>query len=137
MLIRVFSHHSMSRQCFFAYLSAILLAFAAPAAFAASEFKIIPDKVHLEGNFARAQLIVEAHAVGISSDRTADLTTEASYVSSDPRVVSISPTGELLAAGNGQATVTVRVAGGSQTVPVAVTGVTTGGAIDFSDQVLP
>src|SRR5262249_32282973 len=57
-------------------------------------FQVSPSQVLLEGNFARAQLI--ATATG-PSDRAADLTHEAHYVSSDTHIVSVTPTGKLLA----------------------------------------
>src|SRR6266542_1064355 len=102
------------------------------------DFQITPPKVTLEGNFARAQLAVTAcNARGAISERATDLTHRASYQSSRPGIVTISPSGQLLAAGNGQSTVTVTVNRVSQTVPVTVRGVSARPQIGFTDQVLP
>src|SRR5262245_51098155 len=59
---------------------------------------ITPERVELQGNFARAQLLVArpTHDRAVN-ERSDDLTTHATYESSDPAVVSVSPIGQLLA----------------------------------------
>jgi hypothetical protein len=101
-------------------------------------FQVTPPSVTLEGNFARAQLAVTAcDARGAVNERSADLTHRATYQSARPEIVAVSPNGQLLATGNGQAAVTVTVNGVSRTVPVSVRGVSPRPQIGFSDQVLP
>src|SRR6185369_436763 len=78
---------------------------------------VSPEKVELAGNFARAQLLVSKP----KSD--ADFTARATYESSDPSVVSATASGELLAKGNGETSITVRLDGERLEVPVAVRGV--------------
>jgi hypothetical protein len=94
--------------------------------------------VTLERNFARAQLVVTAKTDGGTvNERCADLTRQATYVSSNPQVAKVLPAGRLLAAGNGEATVTVTVAGVSRPVPVKVSGVVAEPSVGFTEHVLP
>ena len=79
------------------------------AARAAVDFQVSPAAVALEGNFAQAQLVVTARDGGSVSERCADLTRQAAYASSDPRVVTVSPTGRLSAVGNGETSVRITV----------------------------
>ncbi|MBI1917747.1 MAG: DUF1549 domain-containing protein, partial [Planctomycetes bacterium] len=109
-----------------------------PGGSPAGEFQITPPSVTLEGNFARAQLAVTAcDSKGAISERSTDLTHRATYQSLRPEVVTVSPSGQLLAAGNGQAGVTVNVKGVSRTVSVTVRGVSPRPQVGFTDQVLP
>jgi hypothetical protein len=100
----------------------------------AADFQVEPAAVTLNGNFARAQLLVRGPG---DAERTADLTHRARYASSDPRVASVSVTGELLAHGNGSATVTVSVGAAARAVPVKVTGVAAKPRVGFREHVLP
>jgi hypothetical protein len=108
----------------------------APAVAGAGDFAVTPAAVKLHGNFARAQLLVAARD-GTAPERATDLTHQAAYASSDPRVVTAASTGVLLARGNGSATVTVAASGVSRAVPVTVTGVQTRPVVGFSEHVLP
>src|SRR5262249_42750002 len=96
------------------------LLLASTAGAAGADFQVTPPAVALEGNFARAQLVVTA---GPISERSADLTHAAAYASSNPQAVTVSETGLLLARGNGSATVTVTSGGTSRPVGVKVAGV--------------
>ncbi len=109
-----------------------LLVLLAPAARA--DFQVTPAAVTLEGNFARAQLVVTASP---ASERSADLTHAAAYASSNPQVVRVSNTGLLLARGNGSATITVTAGGVARPVAVTVTGVVDSPAIGFAEHVMP
>ncbi|HEV3006299.1 MAG TPA: DUF1549 domain-containing protein [Pirellulales bacterium] len=101
-------------------------------------FQVSPPAVQLEGNFARAQLLVTAaNPDGTTSERLADLTHQATYASSNPQVVSVSSTGALLAAGNGDATIMVTAKGESVSVAVQVTRVAPQPDVSFRLQVLP
>jgi hypothetical protein len=106
------------------------LTLVAPSRSAAEAFKISPSPATLEGNYARTQLLITA-------SEAADLTHQAVYVSSDPKVVTVSSTGELLARGNGSAIVTVKAAGGTHTVQVTVRGVAAAPRISYFNQVMP
>src|SRR5690242_13479161 len=101
----------------------------------AADFRVTPAAVTLEGNFARAQLHVAAGDT--PGDRAADLTRQAQYAVSDPHVLSVSPAGQLLAAGNGATEVRVTVAGITHAVPVTVKGVLPRPHVSFREQVLP
>jgi hypothetical protein len=101
-------------------------------------FRVEPAAVTLEGNFARAQLVVTACGPdGGVNERSADLTHQAAYASSDPRIVSVDVGGRLLAVGNGEATVGVTAGGVAHAVPVKVTGVVPDPSVSFSTQVMP
>src|SRR5579883_276228 len=65
-----------------------------PVSYAAADFQITPAAVVLEGNFARAQLVVtERAANGVINERSPDLTHQARYVSSDPGIASVNAGG--------------------------------------------
>jgi hypothetical protein len=122
-----------------AALGLLLLVWLSPSSCrAATDFRIQPERVVLEGNYAQAQLLVAAcDAQGRLSERSGDLTQQAVYVSSDPTVVTVSRTGRLLAIGDGEAVVSVQAAGTAHHVPVKVSGVLPSPRISFADQVLP
>jgi hypothetical protein len=104
----------------------------------AAAFVVTPPEVALEGNFARAQLLVTATLpAGSSPERAADLTHSAAYSSSDPAIVTVNAQGQLLALGNGEATVTVTAEGERVAVPVRVTGVEPEPKVGFVQHVLP
>jgi hypothetical protein len=92
---------------------------------------VCPAKVELAGNFDRAQLVV-------SKTKTSDdLTARALYESSNSLVASITAAGELLAKGNGEATITVRVDAERIEVPVLVRGVEPTPKAEFTKDIRP
>src|SRR5689334_14278116 len=95
-----------------------------------ADFQVFPPTVQLDGSFERAQLLV-MEGLAAPSERTNDLTHQAAYQSSNPQVVTVSRTGQLLAGSNGDATVTVTVAGIAKVVPVKVSGVTAEPKVGF------
>jgi hypothetical protein len=99
-------------------------------------FQVSPPEVQLHGNFAMAQLLVAA-GDDATNVTPSDLTRAADYESSDPAVVSVNGSGQLLAAGNGQATLTVRVGEQAIEVPVTVDGVEEQPAVAFDAHVRP
>jgi len=110
-----------------------------PAATAnAADFRITPDKVTLKGNFSQTQLLSTALDGQVQiTDRAEDLTTKATYQTSDPKVATIGSGGRVLAVGNGQATITVTSAGIAKQIPVEVTDVLPEAKITFLDHVAP
>ena len=109
-----------------------------PYAVAQEAFVAVPAEVKLEGNFARVQLvIVQAPAADQVNDRSADLTGQAKFVSSDPGVFTVSDRGLLLAVKDGQAKVTVTVGQTSRDVPVTVAGVAEKPVVQFSEHITP
>lgn len=104
----------------------------------ALDFRVSPEKVALDRNFAQVQLLVTAtDASGATNDRSEDFTSRAAFVSSAPSVVSVLEAGRLLAVGNGKATITATVEGIVKTIEVEVTGVVAQPAIGFNELVLP
>jgi len=103
-----------------------------------SAIVVIPERVELQGNFARAQLLV-ARPNGDRSitERSDDLTTQATYESSNASVVSVSPSGQLLATGNGDAKITVNVKNSCVEVPVAVTNLLDQPQVGFTQSIRP
>src|SRR5262249_20274479 len=87
-------------------------------------------------NFEQAQLLATA-AGSADSARAEDITTRATFVSSNPAVVSVSSTGRVLGVGNGDATITVTVEGVSKSAEVHVEGVAAVPNVGFAEQVLP
>jgi hypothetical protein len=115
----------------------VFLIFAAPCT-AETPFSVTPSTLHLDGNYARAQLVVRQDSSDAPADeRAADLTHQAAYLSSNPKVVTVGPTGELVAVGNGEAVVTVTVAGGKRGIPVQVYGVAARPQVGFNEHILP
>ncbi|MFO0870657.1 MAG: DUF1553 domain-containing protein [Pirellulales bacterium] len=101
-------------------------------------FTIQPAEVRLQGNFARAQLLVtQSDPAGAVDARSADLTGTAQFASSDPAVVTVSPTGQLLAIHDGAARISVAVNGATREVPVIVEGVLEQAKVGFTEQIRP
>jgi hypothetical protein len=113
---------------------AVGLALVAPGRGQAAALRVAPEAVVLEGNFARCQLVVIAPP---ADERAADLTHQATYASSDPAIVTVGPTGLLLAKNNGKAAVTVTANGVAQAVPVTVNGVVPQPVIGLREHVIP
>ncbi len=99
-----------------------------------------PAEVKLQGNFARAQLvIVEADSASAEkvSRRSNDVTALAKYESSDPAVVSVNAAGQLRALKNGAAK--IKVSHGSQQLklPVNVGGIIENPSVNYLEQIRP
>jgi hypothetical protein len=103
-----------------------------------ADFQITPANVTLEGNFARAQLVVTERASnGRVGERSTDLTHQARYTSSNPHIVTVSESGLLLARGNGSATITVSVADVSHAVAITAKGIVARPSLGFKEHVMP
>lgn len=101
-------------------------------------FHVEPARVSLRGNFARAQLVVRrGGASGGVTAGSEDLTTKASFESSDPRVARVESGGRIFAVGDGAATVTVSMADTKHEVPVTVADVVDRPRVDFTNQIRP
>src|SRR5215204_4049489 len=75
-----------------------------------SRVAVTPERVVLEGNFVRVQLLAtRPEADGKDGLRCEDLTTKAKFTSSDPAIVQATASGQLIAVGNGAATIAVAV----------------------------
>lgn len=99
---------------------------------------VTPAVISLAGNFSEAQLlVVRSTADGVSAKQSPDLTHLVTYTSSDEKVVSVSPTGRLLAVGNGTANVVVTDGEQSQTVAATVSGVEEQPKIGFDSHIRP
>ena len=123
-------------------LSAALLvsSFGMPttAADESASFTIVPEKVTLQRNFDRVQLLVtEKLASGRAADSAGDLTRDVSYATSNAKVVSVDENGQLVAVGNGEATIQVSANNESVTVPVTVNDVVDAPPIEFVRDVTP
>src|SRR5258708_2862675 len=127
----------MRERCLAIVLALFGCAFccARPVHAAEAEIAVTPANVELVGNFARGQLLVTQSAGQASSDRCDDLTARAIYQSSDPLVVDVDSAGQLLAKGNGETTVTVRVDSARIEVPVVVRVVEQQPRVEFTKDV--
>ena len=97
-----------------------------------------PAAVELNGNYSRSQLLVTAATEASTIvGRSTDLTAAAEYSSSDEKVVTVTPGGQLRAEGDGTATVTVQAGGHSRDVAVTVAGVVPNPVIDYDLLVQP
>src|SRR5262245_6844244 len=120
---------AMVRAC-----APLCLALLLPVAAIADDLVVTPGRVVLEGNFARAQLLLTRGQPGL---RSHDETAAARYESSDAAIVRISAGGELVAVGNGAAKVTVLIGDARSEVPVEVSGVAEQPSVRFSEQITP
>ena len=99
---------------------------------------VTPAEVQLSGNFARAQLVVSRpQADGQIGPRSEDLTSHATFASSDPAIVTVNSTGQLLAVADGQAKIAVAVGESKHEVSVTIAGVVPQPAIHFSRDIRP
>ncbi len=97
-------------------------------------FQIVPAEIALKGNFAQTQLLVTAPG---NTSTAQDLTSQATYVSSNEAIVTVSPAGRLIPRGDGMAEITVTVATAVRKIPVTVAGVSPEPAVSFLDHVRP
>lgn len=101
-------------------------------------FQVGPATVTLDGNFSQSQLVVtNADAAGATNERSEDLSAKASFVSSDPKIVTVSASGRLLAVANGSTSVVVTVDGIAKPVEVTVANVAAQPVVHFNEDVLP
>jgi hypothetical protein len=104
---------------------------------ARADVQVTPATVALDGKFARTQLVVSEKTAGAVSERSNDFTGSAKYLSSNPQIVTVSATGLLMAAANGNATITIQAGAASSVVPVKVTGVAVEPTFGFLEHVMP
>lgn len=117
-------------------LAAVVAGFIAGGPLAAQEtIDVQPAEVRLVGNFSLSQLLVRT--ANADAARADDLTSQATFATSDAAVVTVTNRGRLLAVGNGQATVQVAVGGVSRAIPVTVEGVEAAPKVDYSRQIGP
>ncbi len=105
-------------------------------------FQVTPAEVTLSGNFARTQLVAtRTNSSNATDERSDDLTSDATYASSDVKVVTVNAAGQMLAIGNGSAKVTVTAGREnghvSVDVPVTVADVVAEPKVGFTEQVGP
>ncbi len=96
--------------------------------------RILPAKLVLRGPDAVQQLAIDALEKGGEAH---DRTSQAEYRSSDPKVVTVDPTGMVIPKGDGSATVTVVYQGAKSEVPVVVKDFASGLPVNFGNQVVP
>jgi hypothetical protein len=106
-------------------LAAVLLA-RAPAW---GELIVSPGKVELADAYSGRQLLVRGQA--------GDATSRAKFVSSDPKVALVDAEGFVAPVGDGAAEIAVECDGERIAVPVAVSGVSQGRAVDFATEIVP
>ena len=105
---------------------------ASPAA--AGALKVVPAEALLRGPDSVQQLAVESTA---GTAKPIDLTTKATFTSSDPKVATVDVSGTITAQADGQAVVMVRVGGQEAKVPVTVKDLAAGLPVHFANQVVP
>ncbi len=121
-------------------LAAPLLLVGGASAHAADvpQLAITPAELHLQGNFARTQLVVtEPAADGAITERSQDLTGQVVFASFDPAIATVSASGEVLARGNGRTAIAVVRGDISREVPVTVSGVAEHPVVRFSTDIRP
>jgi hypothetical protein len=114
------------------YFAASLLALEASSV--ADEIAIIPGDVALHRAGALHALIVERRD---GDDWRGDVTAQAEFESSDALVATVDANGVVRAVGNGEATITAKLADRSVTTPVSVSGTEAPYAQSFRNHVQP
>ncbi len=100
----------------------------------ATSLRIMPATVLLRGPDSVQQLAIDGLADG---REPRDLTRQAKFESSDPRVATVDESGLITARGDGNALVSVRAGQVASKVPVAVKEFTAGVPVHFANQVVP
>jgi hypothetical protein len=95
----------------------------------AEEFVVTPAEVRLDDSYARRQLLV-------SSGQT-DLTRQATYESSDRKVVQVDRRGFIVPIAAGSTEIIVRHQGVERRIPVVVSRLDAGRTIDFANEIEP
>ncbi|MBC8116235.1 MAG: DUF1549 domain-containing protein, partial [Candidatus Saccharimonas sp.] len=95
----------------------------------AAELRVEPAKVEFRDAFARRQLLV--------SDGPSDATRKGTYVSRDPKVVSVDAAGYLVPHANGTTSIEVTHGGQKVSVPVEVSGLDQVRPVDFATEIEP
>lgn len=112
---------------------AILFALAGALAAAPAQLKLYPESVTLNSRESRQQLLAQA----LSEGRGEDWTRTASWTSSAPGIVDVSPAGMLSPKGDGEATITATRDGVSASLNVKVDGYAKPFAWAFREHVIP
>ena len=116
----------------------IALAVAIPCLAAESEpFLVAPAAVQLNGNFARAQLVVTQLNDGTINQRSPDWTGQVIYSSAETAIATVSTTGQVHAVANGQTTITVSRGDVKREVSVTVGGVSDDPLVRFGTDIRP
>ena len=100
----------------------------------AKALRVVPADVVMRGPDSVQQLAVDLRTKAGSAR---DLTRQARFVSSDPRVATVDETGLITARGDGSANITVHAGGDSAAIPVTVKDFAAGVAVHFANQVVP
>jgi hypothetical protein len=101
-------------------------------------FEVTPAEIELQGSFDPIQLVITSKSPSGKIDEFSDdLTSEATYLSSALDVATVDASGQVTAKGNGTATITISVAGTTQSIPVKVSAVAPDQAVDFLKDIRP
>jgi hypothetical protein len=103
----------------------------------AATFTVTPSEVVLVGRFARTQVLVAERVEGVPAERGGDLTTSATYGSSNEAIFQVNDGGVIAPLADGEANLTVTVGAETQEIPVRVTGIAVSVPVDFATQVRP
>lgn len=95
---------------------------------------VYPSQIHFDGPRAEQRLGVLALYGG---GQQWDMTRQAKFASSDPKVAVIDDGGVVRPVGNGQAIITVTAAGKNRTLPIQVKNATADEPMDFAREIVP
>ena len=98
------------------------------------EVKIEPERSTLVGRRATRQLLA---TLSVSAGSTRDLTRGLAWVSLDPTVAMVSPTGQVVPRGNGAATIIARVDSGTEArASIEVSGIEGSNRVSYRNDVM-
>ena len=100
----------------------------------AASIEVLPKKLVLQGRLERGQIVVLR---GSPTTATADLTPQARYLPTDPKIVTVNQRGLVTPLANGRTTITVEVEGQQHNVEVEVAGIEATHGSRFTWHVIP
>jgi hypothetical protein len=115
------------------FLSLFVVAVCLAESSALAEFKLLPAKISLSGSEARYQIL----AVDERSGASRGVVGGVRYESSNPKVADVSPSGVVIAKGNGHAVIRASVGKMRAQLPVSVKGMEQKWQWTFRNHVLP
>lgn len=119
-------------------LALVATCVASSTSLADGRFVVLPTQAELRGNFAQTQFVVQSLGQdGKADERSLDLTHSSTFESTNTAVVRVLDAGKIIAAGNGEAEIIVRVEGAEARIPVKVTQFEELPAIKFNTFVRP
>jgi Protein of unknown function (DUF1549)/Bacterial Ig-like domain (group 2) len=118
--------------------SVLILALIGTTPAFASDFQVAPESINVFRNYEPTQILVTAvDSNKAITDRSDDLTTRATYESSNPGIASVSSEGMVIGVSNGDTQIHVTCDGVTKSIAVHVQGIVAEPKLEFTEDILP